>query len=800
MKLIIWYSMLAFINNFIKLFNTIKKYVYNIIDLIFKVIMAKIDTFKVTVDQLVEGLGGIDNIKSAFNCATRFRVIVYDDARVDKKKLEKVEKSKGFSKEGEQWQIIFGAGVVNKVYDKYIDIYKKTSSLSNNDNFVSKKIKWNKNYSFKTNSFIYLRTGIRSFADIFIPLIPLFIAGGLSLAINSLISVDGIGKHNGEWLNGAAQVFSKIFDTIGGAILGSLPVFIGYTSAKKWGGSGWLGAAMGLILIAPGLINSYTLNAKEINWYSIFGATPESVDGVANIPVLWEGSPRIFDIKYPVFGIPLMGYQAQIIPTLLVIAIAVQIEKIMKKVSHESFAIISVPLVTVVVTTVLAFAIIGPLGYTVSLAIAEALRAMFVYTNFPGFGIGGAILGAVYAPIVVTGLHQGFLPIETQLLTTYGESWITPIACVSNVSQAFACLAASMYIKDKSKKSVAYSGGISANLGITEPALFGININIKHIFLAGIIGSAVGGYWLGMTQTPANSVGSASWIGLIQFDVTTQSDNIIKWYENVANATPWGKYMTSFGLPPIANAAIAMTMSSLVAFIMVNVLSLTKRGQNILKEYNGSIYSMKILSPLIERLNKQKKNKKVKEYYIYAPMNGELFIAGKTGDAVFDSEMMGKSFAIKSIKQEYDLYAPFKGKIQNIFDTGHAITITNKKGNSILIHIGLDSAQLNLGAENIRKLKFIKFHKFILSNVSKPKKIKKPIFNNLLRIFAYKIYNSSSKIAHVENYNLIKNGAKDDKVFFSLLSETIKSNQKIEFIKVEGYVSKGEPIIKVITV
>lgn len=758
--------------------------------------MKKIDTFKETVNQLVEALGGIDNIKSAFNCATRFRVIVNDDNKVDKELLKKVEKSKGFSKEGEQWQIIFGAGTVNKVYSKYESMFNKTSG-QNQTSFPieKKKVKWNHNYSTKTNIFLISRDAIRGFADIFIPLIPLFIAGGLSLALNSFISVDGIGKIDGQWLNYAAEIFSKLFDTIGGAILGSLPVFIGYTSAKKWGGSGWLGAAIGLILIAPGLINSYTLNAEQIHWYQLNDGIlsdekleqlyPESQfpklwengvfnsDKIAQIPVLWAGSPRIFDIGYPIFGVPLMGYQAQVIPTLLVIAIAIQIEKLMKKISHESIAIIVVPLVSVVLSTVLAFVIIGPIGYMLSLAIAEALRAVFVYTNFPGFGIGGAILGAVYAPIVVTGLHQGFLPIETQLLTTYGESWITPIACVSNVSQAFACLAASIYLKDKSKKSIAYSGALSANLGITEPAMFGININIKHIFLAGIIGSAIGGYWLGMTQTTANSVGSASWIGLIQFDVTTQAEDLIKWYDNVRTATPWGEYMTGFGLPPIANAAIAMTIASLVSFIMVNVLSLTKMGRENLKEYNGDDFFPKFINPLIKKMEL---NKKESISYVYAPIDGELFLPGTMGDAVFDNELMGISFAIKPNEDNYKLYAPFNGKIENIFDTGHAITVSNKKGNSLLMHIGLETAKLNINAENLKKLNFFKFHKLILSSVRK---------NGL-------------EIVDVQNSELIKNGAKDNKVFMSLLSESIKQNQTIYFVAQNGIIKKGDPILKIV--
>lgn len=754
--------------------------------------MAKQDTFKDTVYQLVDALGGKENIESAHHCATRFRVILKDDNKVNKEKLENIDKSKGWSKEGQQWQIIFGAGIVNKVFDKYQTIYDNNLAKSSENKINKEKINWNHNYSISTNLFLFLRNGIRSFADIFIPLIPIFIAGGLSLALNSFISVKGIGKDDtGQWLNNFAKISSFVFETIGGGILGSLPVFVGFSAAKKWGANPWLGGAMGLILIAPLLINSYSLGGKGgVEWYSFFTESPGNKKDVSYIPVLWKDSPRIFDIKYPIFGIPLMGYQAQIVPTLLVILVMKYIEKGMQKISHESIAIISVPLVTVVATTLLAFVIIGPIGYVISLALAEALKSIFIYTNFPGFGLGGAILGAIYAPIVVTGLHQGFLPIESQLLASYGESWITPIACVSNVSQAFACLGAFIYLKNKQKRAVAASGALSANLGITEPALFGININMRHFFLAGIIGSAVGGYWLGMTQTTANSLGSASWIGLIQFDITTKAENLVKWYQSVSNATPWGKYMNGFGIPPIANAAIAMTLSSLVSFIVANILSWTKQGRNTIQQANGDNGMPKLLNWIDKKRTKISKNK-IKETFVYAPISGQLLLPIDINDSVFKQEMMGKTFAIRPNNDLiYSLSSPIKGQITNIFETGHAITINNKE-NSVLVHIGLETAQINKNAPNLKQLKCFKYKKLILSKT-------RPFIkeNNLLN----KIKNKINKpIVDVESSNLLKNGATSNDIFVVLLNETIKDNQKVELIAQDKNVEKGQPIFKILT-
>lgn len=731
----------------------------------------KTNVFEETVQQIVEAIGGVENIEQAFHCATRFRIVAKDEDKVDKTKLDIINQSKGWSKEGKQWQIIFGAGLVNKVYDKYALIYLK-QELDHDNPTKKEKLKWDPNYAIKTNIFLFLRSGIRNFADIFIPLIPIFIVGGLSLAINSFIGIPGIGKiQNGDnlvWMNKAAEIFSKLFDTVGGAILGSLPVFVGFTAAKKWGANPFLGAAMGLILVAPGLVNSYNLGSKPVEFYSIFEGH-DNDDSINWIPVLWAGSPRVFDIKYPIFGIPLMGYQAQIIPTLMVILVMTYIEKGMKKISHEAIAIISVPLISIIGTTILAFVIIGPLGYVISFTIAEALKGVFIYTNFPGFGLGGAILGAIYAPIVVTGLHQGFLPIETQLIANYGQTWITPIATVSNVSQAFACLGAMIYIKNKQKKSVAASGALSANLGITEPAMFGININISHFFVAGIIGSAVGGYWLGMTQTTANSVGSASWIGLIQFDVARGGANLTKWYDSVADATPWGKYMDGFGLPPIANVAIAMTFASLVSFSMANVLSWTKMGRQNLQAVNGDQNMPQFLLNLQAKAKlKQKPNLKGK--VVCAPINGKV---------ILDPENPNQ-FKISTDELNYSVLAPFAGIITTISENGQQITISNKKQNHLQMQLGLlNENQINQDStQNLRKIQHLKFHKFVLS----------------------KTYQKSFiPIVQINNDSLSDSNQAIKEIKITIDSESLKNNQELVCVATDGQtIQKGQPVYKII--
>lgn len=758
----------------------------------------KIDTFKQTVEQLVEALGGIDNINEAFHCATRFRVTLKDDNKVNKDKLNQVEKSKGFSKDGNQWQIIFGTGLVNKVFDKYSSMFN--AKQTNLDQGQKEKIRWNKNYSAKTNISQISRSGVRGFASIFIPLIPLFIVGGLSLAFNSIIEQSVGGSSHLSSAPLITQILSKLFTTIGGVIMGSLSVFIGYTASKRWGGNLWFGAAIGLILVFPSFTISNTsvgdLNDNTI-YYQFGTSAPTNANG-AVVPVLWNNGIKVWN--FPLFSIPLISYKSQFIPTLIVVAIMVQIEKGMKKISHESFAIISVPLVTVISSVILAYVIIGPLGYLISLSIAQALKGIFIYTNFPGFGLGGAILGAIYAPIVITGLHQGFAPIEAQLLSQYNESWITPIACVSNIAQAFACLTATLFIKDNKLKGTAYSGAISANLGITEPAMFGVNLNIRHYFLAAIIGSAVGGYWIGMTQTTVNSMGSASWLGLIQFDFSRTSEHIQDWYNTVSNQTPWGKYMHGFNLPPVANGAIAMAFSGLAASIAAFILSLSKQGRINLKEVNKGIPNYKFIETMGLKLTQfqdsikklvgtliykkdgyetRVQEKQVK--YICSPVDGKLLnLKTEVKDEIFAKELLGKSFVIRPNEAqmtECKIHSPMNGTIINIFDTGHAVTIANKDNVSVLMHIGLDTAQLNIGAPNLQKLKYFKFKKLILSKV----KIK-------------------NEIVDVQLNELVDNGAKSNDIFCAILNETIKENQKIELIANPGEIKQGQPIYKITTI
>ncbi|VEU70238.1 PTS transporter subunit EIIC [Mycoplasmopsis glycophila] len=459
--------------------------------------------------EINKGLGGKSNIEKVYHCATRFRAVVKNVELVDKKELESIELAKGVNIANGEVQIIFGAGLVNKVFEKYEASQDDSSSVVKSEQ-KNKTFKWQKDASFKDNLFLNIRSGIRAFAEIFIPLIPLFIAGGIALALTSFIGA--FGSKNSSVLG-----MQKFFDIIGGAILGSLPAFVGYTAMKKFGGNPFYGLAIGIIMIAPSLMNSWSQSS-----YELFNLNdPAAANATTTVAY------TLFPKSWGFFSFPLIGYQAQVVPVLMIVYLGYWLERLMTKISHETIAILSVPLVTVFVTIFLGFWIIGPIGRAISEYIGLAFEKIWTYTNFPFFGIGGALIAFVYPFLVITGLHQGFLPIEATLVTTtakdfgQGFTWITPIATVSNIAQGMVgigILIALLVIKKDKQISKVTSSAISANLGITEPALFGVNLPLKYPLIIGAIASAVGGYWLGMSQTYATSQGSASWIGnILQF-------------------------------------------------------------------------------------------------------------------------------------------------------------------------------------------------------------------------------------------------------------------------------------------
>lgn len=512
--------------------------------------------------EIADGFGGVENIDKHYHCATRLRVIAKDKSKVSLDKLKAIALAKGVNLSGDEFQIIFGAGVVNKVFENFNKAF-----FAKKEDVKEEKIKtplWDKKISWYSNLFIILRRAIRAFAEIFVPLIPIFIAGGLSLALTSFFNTI-----NKEGNNQVLKNLSFFFEMIGGAILGSLPAFVGYTAMKKYGGTPILGLAIGVIMVFPGLINGWS-SGNDFKSVAIGAQINTAEIGKTLTYSLFPDAPAFFRFD-------LIGYQAQVFPVLLIVALAYWIERFLKRWTPEALAIIVVPFLTVIGSVFFGFLFVGPTGRYVGIWIGKAINGLYTYTNFKYFGLGGLIIGFIYPFMVVTGLHQGVLPIEALLITQtkadFGHSftWITPIATVSNISQGMVGLAMIILMFKKSSIGIskAASGALSANLGITEPILFGVTLPTRFGLLAAALASALGSFWLGMTHTVANSQGSASWLGIaVQFDYIV-NDN----YAHYLNSTGGQDLLPT--LAPIAKIAIGAAISTIFSFVFTILLGKT---------------------------------------------------------------------------------------------------------------------------------------------------------------------------------------------------------------------------------
>ncbi len=605
------------------------------------------------IDDIVESFGGVDNINNVFHCATRLRVVVYDNDKVDKDKIKEINKVKGVNFSANQWQIIFGAGIVNKVFDNYNKKYGLSNDGGNDTNIqnVNNDEKWwNSEFSFWSNIWIIIRKSVRNFGDIFIPLIPAFIVGGISLAFASLLNtVTNVNS------NEAAYAFYKIFDLIGGTVLGMLPVFVAWSFMKKLGGPEIYGVIIGLVLVSPALLNSWTVQAPikiglgvgdtidsyavsnnlinfdlnqiffDGNWYGVgdiisfndydgnvvnYTLTINDINSYVAIvinnsefgPEFIYGSIQnagftstlsaaqsivtsytiLFD-SIPFFSISLIGYQAQIFSALLATILVYYLYKFFVKFIHESVAIIFVPLLTVVVATYLTLWIVGPIGRSINDGIAFIIQQTYFALNYAWFGFGAALIVAAMPFLVLTGLHQGLQAVELTILAEtaarYGEgfSFITPLWVMMHMGQGAAVLTYALIVKNKKSRSVAVSGGVSVNLGISEPALFGTNLELFYPLVAGIIGSMFGAYWVGMTGTFANSLGSASWLGLVQF--TPTATNAYKSYLSDNNISS-----ILVNASPIFKIVFGMIITYIVSIPLTIIFSNTKWGKAKNKE------------------------------------------------------------------------------------------------------------------------------------------------------------------------------------------------------------------------
>lgn len=434
--------------------------------------------FPQIAQQVIEKLGGKDNITTLAHCATRLRLTLADESKVDKEAIENIDGVKGqFSTSG-QYQIIFGSGTVNKVHaemQKQMGIGDMSTSEVAAAGAANQPL---------------LQRLVKGLADIFVPIIPAIVAGGLLMGIHSMLTANGFFWDNesvvGRYPNIADLV--DFINTIANAPFVFLPVLLGFSATRKFGGNPFLGAALGMLLVHPALADGWnyalTLAKGEIKYWNVLGLEIERV-----------------------------GYQGTVIPTLVSAWVLATLEKTFRKFVPSYLDNLVTPMFSLFIAGVLAFTVIGPLGREAGDLITQGLTWLYDTLGF----IGGGVFGTFYAPIVITGMHQTFIAVETQLLSNMalsGGTFIFPIAAMSNIAQGAACLGVAFALKDAKVRGLAVPSGISALLGITEPAMFGVNLRYRQAFIAAMIGSGLSSAFIAFFNVKAQALGAAGFLGV----------------------------------------------------------------------------------------------------------------------------------------------------------------------------------------------------------------------------------------------------------------------------------------------
>lgn len=405
--------------------------------------------------QLVPLLGGKENIATAAHCATRLRLVLVDDSLVQKEAIEALDGVKGCFSNAGQIQIIFGSGIVNKVHAAFIQAAGiSESSKSEAADIAARKL----------NPFQRLA---RLLSNIFVPIIPAIVASGLLMGLLGMVKTYG-------WVNADSALFVML-DMCSSAAFIILPILIGFTAAREFGGNPFLGATLGGILTHPALTNAWGV-ASGFHTMNFFG-----------------------------IEVAMIGYQGTVFPVLLAVWFMSLLEKQLRRIIPDALDLILTPFLTVIISGFVALLIIGPAGRALGDGISFVLSTLIAHAGW----LAGLLFGGLYSVIVITGVHHSFHAIEAGLLgnPSIGVNFLLPIWAMANVAQGGACLAVWFKTKDPKIKAITLPSAFSALLGITEAAIFGINLRFMKPFIAGLIGGAIGGAWVVSVKVYMTAVG-----------------------------------------------------------------------------------------------------------------------------------------------------------------------------------------------------------------------------------------------------------------------------------------------------
>ncbi len=425
-------------------------------------------TYSKQAADIVEAVGGKENIEAATHCVTRLRFALKDESKVNASKLEQIDVVKGSFSANGQYQVVIGQGTVNKVYK---DLVEATGIGEASKEDVKKASESNLNP---------LQRAIKTLADIFIPILPAIVTAGLLLGLNNILTGKGIFfdesiiERYPQWAD-----IASVINLIASTAFAFLPALIGWSAVKRFGGSPLLGIVLGLMLVHPDLLNAWAYGAAqeagEIPTWNIFGMTVEKI-----------------------------GYQGQVLPVLFASYLLAKIEVFLTKRVPEGIQLLVVAPIALLVTGFAAFILIGPVMFMVGNAITDAV--IFIFDTVPL--IGGLIYGGLYSVLVITGMHHTFLAVDLQLVgSKLGGTFLWPMLALSNIAQGAAALTIGFLSKEERLKGLSYTSALSAFMGITEPAMFGVNLRFRHAFIAALISSAIAGMFISYNGVLASTIG-----------------------------------------------------------------------------------------------------------------------------------------------------------------------------------------------------------------------------------------------------------------------------------------------------
>lgn len=593
--------------------------------------------------EVVEAVGGASNISAAAHCATRLRLVIADESKINQQALDDNEDLKGTFAAGGMFQIIVGPGDVDQVYDHMVA-----------DHGVREVSKDEAKEEAEAGGNIFSRF-IKMIADIFVPVLPALIAGGLLMALHSVLTAKGLfGEQSVIQMFPVMTDYDALINLVSSAAFASLPVLVGFSAAKRFGGNTYLGAAMGAAMVSPSLLSAY------------------SMTDAAAAAKFWAYTDQ--SSVWNLFGLEVtkVGYQAMVIPTLVVTWIMCLIEKSLHKVLKGTADFLLTPLITLLITGFLAFVVVGPVTRELSNYLTYGIN--WAYTTLGVFG--GLIFGFFYSAIVVTGLHQSFPAIEIPLLPSNGGvgDFIFPIASMANVAQGAAALAVFFKTRDAKLKGLAGAGGVSAVFGITEPAIFGVNLRLRWPFYCAMVAAAIGSGGVALLDVRGQALGAAGFVGFVS--IVPKSIPAYLALEVLVFVLSFGftfAYAMTRGKADMQGRAPAKKEAVVAAAVAAPA-------------GGAAPAAAPAAAPSFSDEAKA-------DLSVASPLAGTVVPLEQVKDESFAKGMLGPGIGIEPA--DGLVVAPFDGTVTVAFPTGHAYGLKSASGVQVLIHVGMDTVKLD---------------------------------------------------------------------------------------------------------